>query len=891
MPLNIILILNKQENFRDLKKVLAFKYKSIIFAVKIEGSYYFIIINIIKMKHFFAIILLSLLVGKVTLAYDFSAVCESGQTLYYDITSNTEPYTVEITSENTSEPYYTAEYSSPSDTVPYFSTYPAGALMIPSFVIYNNINYSVTSISSYAFYGCTSLTSITIPNSVETIGESAFENCSGITTLTIGRSVSSIGNNAFRNCRNLNTVNYNATACSYMGDLSNSVFPNCFSFTTLIIGDNVTKIPDYAFQGCKITGDLIIPDSVITIGYRSFISCQGLTAVTIGESVQGIGGLAFSDCHGLTTINLNAVRIIDYYFDASENSFFLYNTEAILNIGENVAAFPRHIWGENYLYFSTINVSRANTTFDSRDDCNAIIETSTNTLIFGCSNTTIPNSVTNIANDAFYNCKTLTGITIPNSITSIGNNAFYGCIALTEIIIPNSVTSLGERAFYGCRGLSSVSIGNSVENMGERVFFNCNDITSIYLNSTEPPAVRIFSYPTYEDATLWVPCGSLAAYDTWNDFVDIRESRAYMLRLSSANPRFGTAGLTQQPDCTDGIAIISATANEHCHFVQWNDGNTDNPRTITITEDTTYTASFALDQHTITVVTGDEAMGTVSAGGTYDYGTEIQILATANEHYHFVQWSDGYTGNPRTIVVERDATYTASFALDQYTVTVMSADETLGYVFGEGTYDYGAEIRIVALARDGYAFLSWNDGNTETPRTIIVESDTTFTAIFATARTVTIESSDNEMGYVIGSGEYAEGAEIEITAVPYEGYRFDHWVDVDNPSRDFNTDNPRTIVVSTDVTYMAVFTDVVGIEDNGVPKISVFPNPATDIVEISATQNITRIEVVSATGQIMHETEVNEESVSINVENLPSGTYFVRIFCNPDVIVKKLVVM
>ncbi len=95
MPLNIILILNKQENFRDLKKVLAFKYKSIIFAVKIEGTYYFII-NIIKMKHFFAIILLSLLVGKVTLAYDFSAVCESGQTLYYNITSNTEPYTVEV---------------------------------------------------------------------------------------------------------------------------------------------------------------------------------------------------------------------------------------------------------------------------------------------------------------------------------------------------------------------------------------------------------------------------------------------------------------------------------------------------------------------------------------------------------------------------------------------------------------------------------------------------------------------------------------------------------------------------------------------------------------------------------------------------------------------------
>ena len=159
-------------------------------------------------------------------------------------------------------------------------------------------------------------------------------------------------------------------------------------------------------------------------------------------------------------------------------------------------------------------------------------------------------------------------------------------------------------------------------------------------------------------------------------------------------------------------------------------------------------------------------------------------------------------------------------------------------VSGGGTFDYGTEIQISATANDEYAFLSWQDGNTDNPRTIVVESDTTYTATFAEARTVTVEVSSDEMGSVVGSGVYAEGAEIQITAIPNEGYRFDHWIDVENPTRDFNTDNPRTIVVSADVTYIAVFTSLTGIEEASELEISIFPNPASNILNITSSETI-----------------------------------------------------
>lgn len=190
---------------------------------------------------------------------------------------------------------------------------------------------------------------------------------------------------------------------------------------------SVTSIGDYVFEGCSGLTSVTIPNSVTSIGYEAFYYCSGLTSVTIPNSVTSIGGYAFHSCSGLTEIK----------------------------------------------------VESGNSKYDSRENCNALVETESNTLIFGCKNTTIPNSVTSIGKSAFYGCSGLISVTIPNSVTSIGEWAFYGCPGLTSVAIPNSVTSIGEWAFYGCLGLTSVTIPNSITSIESGTFSDCSGLTSV----------------------------------------------------------------------------------------------------------------------------------------------------------------------------------------------------------------------------------------------------------------------------------------------------------------------------------------------------------------------------------------------------------------------------
>ena len=242
------------------------------------------------------------------------------------------------------------------------------------------------------------------------------------------------------------TTSYN----SYSGDV---VIPSTITTSSGNIY-RVISIGSSAFKSCSGLTSITIPNSVTSIGNGAFSGCSGLTSITIPNSVTNIGTYAFDNCSNLTSITIpNSVTSID-------NGAF-YNCSGL----------------------TSITVESGNTKYDSRDNCNAIIENATNTLIAGCKNTVIPISVTSIGNSAFSGCSGLTSITIPNSVTSIENWAFYGCSDLTSVTIGNSVASIGICAFDGCSSLTSVTIPNSVTSIGNSAFKECNNLAEVTINS------------------------------------------------------------------------------------------------------------------------------------------------------------------------------------------------------------------------------------------------------------------------------------------------------------------------------------------------------------------------------------------------------------------------
>jgi hypothetical protein len=250
-------------------------------------------------------------------------------------------------------------------------------------------------------------------------------------------------------------------------------------------------------------------------------------------------------------------------------------------------------------------------------------------------------SVTSIEEWAFYNCSSLTSVTIANSVISIGNGAFYNCRSLTYISIGNSLTYIGYDAFYNCSSLNtlnfnaincndfynlspffdcpittinigdsvqripnrfakelssltSVNIGNNVTSIGNKAFEGCSSLQNITCLATNPPTLEDNTvFPNPNTATLIVPCGSLEDYSTstWNMFFAGRISESgYNVEVSVNDETFGSVAV--ESDCS--TATLTATANEGYVFLSWNDGNTDNPRTVALTSDTSFTAIFAL---------------------------------------------------------------------------------------------------------------------------------------------------------------------------------------------------------------------------------------------------------------------------------------------------------
>ena len=356
------------------------------------------------------------------------------------------------------------------NAVYYESSTVSGDLEIPSKVYVGSTELTVTSLGDRALAGNPELTSVTIPSSVTSIGNSAFSGCYGLTSLTIPEGVTSIGNSAFYNCYGLMSVNIPSGVTS-IGDYA---FYYCPVLSNVTIPEGVTSIGNSAFYCCYSLTSVNIPSKVTSIGNSAFYCCYGLKSVNIPSSVTSIGNSAFYNCYGLTslTISEGVTKIGDYAF---------YNCSDLksVNIPSSVTNIGRGPFGGRSL--TSISVESGNSVYDSRNNCNAIIETATNTLIQGCNTTNIPKNVTSIADYAFAGSTNLTSLTIPEGVTSIGSSAFNSCYSLTSLTIPSSVTKIGDLAFYYCTGLTSISVesGNSVYDSRN----NCNAIIETATNT------------------------------------------------------------------------------------------------------------------------------------------------------------------------------------------------------------------------------------------------------------------------------------------------------------------------------------------------------------------------------------------------------------------------
>ena len=437
-----------------------------------------------------------LLCSIVASAHDFKV-----DGIYYDITSNIAK-TVKVVYDGN----FYAEYT--------------GTVVIPETVTsYNGTTYRVTSIGEGAFYGCTRLTSVTIPNSVTWIGKSAFWCCTGLTSITIPNSVTYIGDEAFYFCTGLTSI----TIPNGVTSIGKSAFSSCTGLTSIIIPNSVTSIGDYTFFECTgltsilvaegnsvydsrensnaiietatnklIIGceNTIIPNSVTSIGESAFWCCTGLTSIIIPNSVTSIGDYAFLGCESLKKVINCSNFTLNYH--SNEYGYVAYYANLIIN-APNGYIEGDYVWYENE---------------------------GTNILAAYLGNAT--------------------ELSLPDNYGEnyrIGESAFYGCTGLTSITIPNGVTSIGDNAFNGC-----------------------DRIKDVYAYPTQPPTIyaNTFTYYVNDNATLHTIIGCKKDYEEasyWKYFYNIKQDLSAGIEGVKAEEAFSVA-------VVGGTLTITSTADD-----------------------------------------------------------------------------------------------------------------------------------------------------------------------------------------------------------------------------------------------------------------------------------------------------------------------------------------
>ena len=390
---------------------------------------------------------------------------------------------------------------------------------------------AVTEIGDRAFYYCSSLTEITLPNSVTKIDDGAFSSCNSLAKVTLPDGLKTMGSNAFYYCSSLTeitlpaglTVIENGTFSSCyklasvklpnnVTEIGERAFSDCSSLTEINLPNSVTIIGDYAFFGCYKLTEINIPNSVTVIGERAFYRCTSLAEITISDNVEEIGKEAFVRCTNLTSINVKA------------NNKYFSSTDGIL-FNKDVTTLILYPCGKDIDSYA------------------------------------VPNGVTTIEDGAFYWCDFLSEITFPDSLKKIGANAFASCGKLTRLQFPESVEEIGEGAFNGCSELQSVKLPSALATLNDDVFANCGKLNKIDF----PASLTTIQYRAFGN------CSSLTSVELPETLTSIGPSAFWNSGLKAVTIPKNTAAISTGVfgRCS---SLTDITVEENNNFFKSDDG-------------------------------------------------------------------------------------------------------------------------------------------------------------------------------------------------------------------------------------------------------------------------------------------------------------------------------
>ena len=695
-----------------------------------------------------------------------------------------------------------------------------------------NVGDKVTTIGSNAFQNCGNLATVDLSKakSLTTIGGNAFYNCDALNSITIPEKVTSIGSNAFQYCDNLATVDL--SKARGLKTINNYAFYACYGLVKIEIPEWITSIGSYAFYNCDKITEITIPSSVTSIGNYAFYDCDGLKEITIPENVTSIGNYAFYSCDNLAKVDLSNARSL-----TTIDSYAFYNCDKITEI--TIPSSVTSIGNYAFQYCSaltTITIPESVTSmgYYAFNNCSSLrpIFCEGYSQPAGWNSSWNPNNyivvwlyrgikVNIAANNSVWGSVEGSGTysygdevhisaTPAEGIDFLGwsngeTSADFTIIAETDINLtanfcPNQVM-VGENTVYS-EGRQYYNLEFTPELSGRYKFYSHTNYDTYGYLYDESKSIQLtydddagegtnflFSYNLVGGKKYYLGVGFYGTSS--KGIIDFTIQRPEFVVTAQAEN--GTVSGIGAYDYGN-LASLNAVPDEHYHFAGWSDGYPYSSRGEYVTGDISLEALFEINSYDIT---SDASYGTVEGTGSYTYGTEATLTVVPFEGYEFSRWSDGNTDNPRTVTVEDDQYYYALVSAKEYTVNATAQN---GTVDGTGAFYYGDVASLHAVPDEGYHFVKWSDGETSSWYHIDVYNNVKLTAEFAINEYDITGSATSGYGTVEGTGTYAHGSTVKLTAKPNKGYEFVEW------QNDGSTVNPREFTAVNGGNYVAVMT-------------------------------------------------------------------------------------